>query len=242
MPGAYSRTELLLGKDGMARLRGARVAVFGLGGVGGHACEALARSGIGALDLIDADRVSLTNLNRQIIATGKTVGQLKTEAMRDRLAEIDPDIRLVVWPVFVRPDNICDFPFEEYDYVLDAVDTVSAKLAIITRAAETCTPVISAMGAGNKLDPSRFRVSDISGTRVCPLARVMRRELRKRGIEKLKVVWSDEEPVCRGDEDLAEDAEQPAEGRRSVPGSTAFVPAAAGLIMAGAVIRDLAGA
>ena len=231
----FSRTELLLGAPAMAALAKARVAVFGIGGVGGHVCEALARSGVGAFDLVDDDRVSLTNLNRQIIATHSTVGQYKVDVMRARILDINPEADVRVHRRFFLPENADEFPFGEYDYVVDAVDTVSAKLALILKARAFGVPVISAMGAGNKLDPTRFRVADVHETEVCPLARVMRRECRKRGIEHLKVVYSDEPPV----EPLASADEAAPAGKRTVPGSTAFVPAVAGLILAGEVIRDL---
>ena len=234
----FARTELLLGKDAMERLRRARVAVFGIGGVGGYVCEALARSGIGAFELVDSDTVSLTNLNRQIIATMETVGRHKAEVMAERIRSIDPQARVNVHNCFFLPENADEFSFEEYDYVVDAVDTVTAKLAIIERAMKAGVPVISAMGAGNKLDPSRFRVSDISQTSICPLARVMRKELKKRGIEHLKVVWSDEPPR----KPMAEASQEEAPpGRRDLPGSVAFVPAVCGLVLAGEVVKDLAG-
>ena len=229
MEDQFARTEMLLGREGMDRLRGARVAVFGIGGVGGYVCEALARSGVGALDLIDNDRVSLTNLNRQIIATWKTLGQYKVEAMRERIEEINPRAQVRTHRIFFLPENAEEFSFTEYDYVVDAVDTVTAKLGIILAAKEAGVPVISSMGAGNKLDGSLFQVADIYETRVCPLAKVMRRELKKRGVERLKVVYSEETPVCQ---------REGAAGR-SVPGSAAFVPPVAGLIIAGEVVKDL---
>ena len=233
MADALSRTRMLLGEHALEKLAGARVAVFGIGGVGGYVCEALVRAGIGAFDLIDADQISLTNLNRQIIALRSTLGRDKAEVMRERMLDIRPDTEIRTRKVFVLPDNIGDFPFETYDYAVDAVDTVAAKLAIIQRARETGVPVISCMGTGNKLDGSRFRVSDISETRICPLARVMRRELARRGITGVKAVWSDEEPLS------PDGTEAPPPGRRSVPGSVSFVPSAAGLLIAGEVIRDL---
>ena len=232
----FSRTEILLGTPAMQALANSRVAVFGIGGVGGHVCEALVRSGVGAFDLVDNDTVSLTNLNRQIIATHSALGRPKVEVMGERMLDINPAVRVRARRCFFLPENADEFPFGEYDYVVDAVDTVAAKLALIERAREYGVPIISAMGAGNKLDPGRFRVSDISETHTCPLARVMRRELKKRGIGHLKVVWSDEEPT-RPDV-TPEDA---APGRRDTPGSTAFVPAVAGLMIAGEVVRDLAG-
>ena len=186
----FSRTELLLGKEAMDRLANARVAVFGIGGVGGYVCEALVRSGVGAFDLIDDDKVCLTNLNRQIIATRKTVGKYKTKVMRDRILEINPNAKVTIHDCFFLPENADDFAFEEYDYIVDAVDTVTAKIALVMAAKEKNVPIISSMGAGNKLDASMFRVADIYKTKVCPLAKVMRRELKKRGVKKLKVVYS----------------------------------------------------
>ena len=232
----FSRTALLLGQEGMERLGRARVAVFGLGGVGGHAAEALARSGVGALDLVDRDRVSLTNLNRQVIALRSTVGRLKTDVMAERLREINPDLSLRLHPVFYLPDTADELPLSEYDYVVDAVDTVTAKLTLITRAREAGVPIISALGAGNKLDPTRLRVSDLSETQVDPLARILRKELRKRGIPSLKVVWSDEPPIPVPPDAGAEEDPR----RRSTPGSTAFVPSVMGMIIAGEVVKDIA--
>ena len=191
----FSRTELLLGKEAMNKLEDARVAVFGIGGVGGYVCEALARSGVGKLDLIDNDKVCMSNLNRQIIATRKTVGQYKTEVMKDRILDINPEAEVNIHNCFFLPDNADEFPFEEYDYVVDAVDTVTAKIALVMKCKELDIPIISSMGAGNKLDASAFRVTDIYKTKVCPLAKVMRRELKKRGVKKLKVVYSEEEPI-----------------------------------------------
>ncbi len=244
MSGQFSRTELLLGKAAMERLARARVAVFGIGGVGGYVCEALARSGIGALDLVDHDRVSLTNLNRQIIATHKTLGRFKTEVMKERILEIHPEAEVRLHTCFFLPENASEFPFADYDYVVDAVDTVSAKLALAVKCAETHTPAISSMGAGNKLDPTALRVADIYQTKMDPLARVMRKELKRRGIEKLKVVYSEEPPLraAAGAEELGTDENTENNGtvRRAVSGSTAFVPSAAGLIIAGEVIKDLA--
>ncbi len=245
----FSRTGLLLGESGIDRLQKSRVAVFGIGGVGGYVCEALVRSGVGAFDLIDNDTVCLTNLNRQIIATRETVGRYKVDVMKERMLSINPDVRVRTYRAFVLPENSREFPFEEYDYIVDAVDTVTAKIELILRAQELGIPVISSMGAGNKLDASLFRVADIYETKVCPLAKVMRRELRKRGVERLKVVYSEEEPIRIPEErillyrDQAEEephADHISAARRSVPGSTAFVPSAAGLIIAGEVVRDLA--
>lgn len=244
----FSRTELLLGKEAMDKLENARVAVFGIGGVGGYVCEALVRSGVGAFDLIDDDKVCLTNLNRQIIATRKTVGQYKTEVMRDRILDINPKADVRIHNCFYLPENASDFDFSEYDYVVDAVDTVTAKIELIMRAKEAGTPVISSMGAGNKLDASAFRVADIYKTKVCPLAKVMRRELKKRGVKKLKVVYSEEQPIrpiedmaisCRSHCICPPGAAHKCTERRDIPGSVAFVPSVAGLIIAGEVIKDL---
>ena len=234
----FSRTELLLGREGVERLARAHVAVFGLGGVGGYAAEALVRSGVGALDLIDSDRVSLTNLNRQILATHRTLGQYKADAARDRALEINPEARVTARRVFYGPNTAGDFDFSQYDYVIDAIDTVTGKLALIQQALAAGTPIISCMGAGNKLDPAAFRVADIYETSVCPLARVMRKELKRRGVKQLKVVYSQEPP--RGPEGALYQESLAGEVRRQVPGSAAFVPAAAGLILAGEVVRDLA--
>ena len=245
----FSRTELLLGKEAMDKLKNSRVAVFGIGGVGGYVCEALVRSGIGAFDLIDDDKVCLTNLNRQIIATRKTVGKYKTDVMKDRILEINPDARVEVHKCFFLPENADEFPFEEYDYIVDAVDTVTAKISLVMKAQEMNVPIISSMGAGNKLDASQFRVADIYKTKVCPLAKVMRRELKKRGVKKLKVVYSEEEPIrpmedtsdnCSTETVCQDGVEYKAAKRRSTPGSVAFVPSVAGLIIAGEVIKDLA--
>ena len=234
----FSRTELLLGREGMERLARAHVAVFGLGGVGGYTAEALVRSGVGALDLIDSDRVSLTNLNRQILATHRTLGQYKADAARERALEINPDAVVNARKIFYGPGAAGEFDFSCYDYVVDAIDTVTGKLALIQQALEAGTSVISCMGAGNKLDPAAFRVADIYETSVCPLARVMRKELKRRGVKQLKVVYSQEPP--RGPEGALYQESLAGEVRRQVPGSAAFVPAAAGLILAGEVVRDLA--
>ena len=246
----FSRTELLLGKDAMERLAQSRVAVFGIGGVGGYVCEALVRSGVGAIDLIDDDRACLTNLNQQIIATRKTVGRLKAEVMQERILAINPKVNVQVHACFFLPENADTFSFADYDYVVDAVDTVSAKLSLVEKCVQAHTPVISCMGAGNKLDPTAFRVADIYRTSVDPLARVMRRELKKRGIRKLKVVYSEEPPI-RPIEDMAiscrthcicpPGTKRHCTDRRDIPGSNAFVPAVAGLIIAGDVIKDLGG-
>ncbi len=229
---------MLLGKEAMERLKKARVAVFGIGGVGGYVCEALARSGVGAFDLIDNDDVSITNINRQIIATQKTVGRAKVEVMRERILDINKEADVWVHPCFFLPENAHEFDFSQYDYVVDAVDTVTAKLEIIMRATKENVPVISSMGAGNKLDASKFQVADIYKTKVCPLAKVMRRELKKRGIKKLKVVYSEEEAVCPMiNEEMEEELRMTQ--KRSIPGSVAFVPSVAGLILAGEVVKDL---
>ncbi|MCD8179877.1 MAG: tRNA threonylcarbamoyladenosine dehydratase [Firmicutes bacterium] len=232
----FSRTRLLIGKNGMERLSAARVAVFGVGGVGGYAVEALVRSGVGTVDIFDNDTVSLTNLNRQIIATEETVGRYKVDVMRERALSINPDVVINAHNCFYMPDNADEYDLSEYTYIIDAVDTVTAKIELIVRAEKAGVPIISSMGAGNKLDPSRFEVSDIYKTSVCPLARTMRRELKRRGIRKLKVVYSKEEPIRPAETDT--DGESGA--RKSIPGSVAFVPAAAGLIAAGEVIRDIA--
>ncbi len=234
MEDMFSRTRMLLGDEGVERLSKARVAVFGIGGVGGYVVEALARSGVGALDLVDSDRVALSNLNRQIIANRDTLGLLKVDAARARVLSINPHCRVQTWPVFYLPETADQFDFTQYDYVVDAIDTVAGKLQLIEAAKAAEVPILSCMGAGNKLDPTAFRVADISKTSVCPLARVMRRELKKRGIDHVKVVYSTEPALSPGPAD--EDT-----GRRSTPGSVAFVPAAAGLILAGEVIRDIAG-
>ena len=235
MQSQFSRTELLLGSDAMERLYKARVAVFGIGGVGGYAVEALVRSGIGTLDLFDHDTVSLTNLNRQIIATHATVGMPKVEAARQRILAINPNAIVNAHQVFYTPDTADQFDFTKYDYIIDAIDTVTGKLCIIQNAVAAGVPVISCMGTGNTLDASALQVTDISKTTFCPLARIMRKELRKRGIEHLKVVYSTEEALTP----VGADEEAAALGKRTIPGSTAFVPGAAGLILAGQVIRDL---
>ena len=223
----------MLGKNGMEALARARVAVFGIGGVGGYTVEALARSGVGAIDIIDNDKVSLTNINRQIYATHKTVGRYKVEVALERIAEINPGCKVTAHKTFYMPETQSEFDFTEYDYIVDAIDTVTGKITIIENAVKCGTPVISAMGAGNKLDPTAFEVTDIYKTSVCPLAKVMRRELKKRGIKKLKVVYSREEPsACVGE--IEEEGP-----KRAIPASNAFVPAVAGLIIAGEVIKDL---
>ena len=233
----YSRTELLIGSEGMEQLRGASVLVFGVGGVGSHCIEALARSGIGHLILVDNDTVSLTNINRQSIALHSTVGQYKTKVMKEKIRDIDPAIRVDTYETFVLPDNVETVFREQPDYVIDAIDTVTAKLAVIEYAQERGIPVISSMGTGNKLHPELFEITDISKTSVCPLCRVMRRELKARGIAHLKVVYSKEKPVDTSGRETGEDPG----ARRSVPGSISFVPPAAGLLIAGEGIRELAG-
>lgn len=246
----FSRTQLLFGQEGMERLFRSRVAVFGIGGVGGYTVEALARSGIGTLDLIDDDRVCLTNVNRQIFATRKTVGQYKVDVAEQRILEINPNAAVHTYKTFYGPATAEQFDFSQYDYVVDAIDTVTGKLELIEQAKRAGTPIISCMGAGNKLDPSAFEVADIFETSVCPLARVMRRELKKRGIRDLKVVYSKEPPLtpiddmtisCRTHCICPPGTARKCTQRRQVPGSNAFVPAAAGLVVAGEVVRDLAG-
>lgn len=244
----FSRTELLFGKEAMDKLAGSKVAVFGIGGVGGYVCEALVRSGVGAFDLIDDDKVCLTNLNRQIIATRSTVGKYKTDVMRERMLDINPKVDVEVHKCFFLPENADDFPWDSYDYVVDAVDTVTAKIALVMKCKEKNIPIISSMGAGNKLDGSQFKVADIYKTKVCPLAKVMRRELKKRGVKKLKVVYSEEIPTrpiedmaisCRNHCICPPGAEHKCTERRDIPGSVAFVPSVAGLIIAGEVAKDL---
>lgn len=231
----FTRTELLLGQTAMARLFSARVAVFGIGGVGSFAAEALARAGVGAIDLFDDDKVCLTNINRQLIATHKTIGKMKVEVMRERILEINPKCLVTAHECFYGAGNAEEYDLSVYDYIVDAIDTVSSKLLLIERAFQANVPVISCMGAGNKLDPTRFTVADIYSTSVCPLARVMRRELKKRGIPALKVVYSTEEAVKP-----LEAEEQRRGSRRAVPGSVSFVPPVAGFILASEVIKDIA--
>ena len=237
MENQFERTELLLGTEAIERLRNCRVAVFGVGGVGGYVTEALARSGVGAFELVDRDVVSVSNLNRQIIATWKTIGRDKTEVMAERIADINPQAQVTLHKCFFLPETADRFDFSAYDYVVDAVDTVTAKIEIILRAQQAGVPVISSMGAGNKLDPSKFEVADIYKTSVDPLARVMRRELKKRGVRKLKVVYSKEEPM----KPLGRVEADPEAGRKDVPGSSAFTPSAAGLLIASEVVKDLIG-
>lgn len=244
----FSRTELLIGKEGMERLANARVAIFGIGGVGGYAVEALARSGVGTLDLIDDDKVCLTNINRQIIATRKTVGKYKVDVAKERILDINPDAQVNTYKTFYLPDTADQFDFSEYDYVIDAIDTVSGKIQLVEQAQKLHTPIISSMGAGNKMDPTAFEVADIYKTSVCPLAKVMRRELKKRGIRKLKVVYSKEKPLvpiddmaisCKSHCICPPGAVRKCTERRQIPGSNAFVPSVVGLIIAGEVVKDL---
>ena len=233
----FLRTEMLLGRDAIEKLHSARVAVFGLGGVGGYAVEALARSGVGSLDLIDSDIVSISNLNRQILAAHSTVGMLKVDAARQRVLDINPACIVRTYPIFYTPETADQFDFTQYDYIVDAIDTVTGKLALVERAVAVNTPIICCMGTGNKLDASAFQVADISKTTMCPLARVMRKELAKRGIRHLKVVYSQEEALTP----TGWEEEAAALGKRQIPGSVAFVPGAAGLLLAGEVVRDLTG-
>ena len=233
MSDRYERTRLLLGEEGIDRLRRAHIAVFGVGGVGGYAVEALARAGVGTFTLVDSDTVSESNINRQIIALTSTVGKYKVDVFGDRIHDIDPDTVVNLYKTFVLPENVDTFDFPSFDYIVDAVDTVTAKIALITAARDAGVPVISSMGTGNKLDPSRLEIADISKTSVCPLARVMRIELRKRGIKNLKVVYSKEEP-----QKVFAPPEE-GEKRRAVPGSVSFVPPAAGLLIASEVVKDL---
>ncbi len=245
----FMRTGLLLGEEGLAKLKNSRVAVFGVGGVGGYTVEALARSGIGALDLIDKDVVDITNINRQIIATEESVGRNKVDVAKERVMSINPECNVRVYKTFYLPETADEFDFGEYDYIVDAVDTVTAKLTLIENASRAKVPVISSMGAGNKLDPTGFMVSDIYKTSVCPLAKVMRRELRKRGIDSLKVVYSKEEPIKPQRQYLPESKEEAADAKndvqeqerreKAVPGSVAFVPSVVGLIIAGEVVKDI---
>ena len=234
---AFSRTALLLGSDAMAKLNNATVAVFGLGGVGGYVVEALARSGVGGLVLVDHDTISVTNINRQILAAHSTVGQSKAEAAKNRVLDINPNIKVTVRECFFGPDTADSFDFSEYDYVVDAIDTVTGKLALVQAAQAAGVPILCSMGTGNKLDPTKFQIADITKTSVCPLARIMRKECAKRGIKHLKVLFSTEDPLSP-DPELASMEELP-EGRRALPGSVAFVPSVAGLIIAGEVIKDL---
>ena len=231
----FSRTEMLLGEAAMERLYKAKVAVFGVGGVGGYVVEALARCGIGRLDLCDSDTVSISNINRQILATHSTVGMLKVEAAKKRIADINPACEVRTYPFFYLPDTADRFDFTEYDYIVDCIDTVTGKLQLVERAVAAGTPIICSMGTGNKLDPAAFQVADISKTSMCPLSRIMRKELKKRGINHLKVVYSQEEALTPA----VDEEELKRTGKRQIPGSTAFVPGAAGLILAGEVVKDL---
>ena len=233
----FSRTELLLGKAAMEKLSHSKVAVFGVGGVGGYVCEALARSGVGYFELIDNDQVSLTNLNRQIIATHKTLGRDKVEVMRERILDINPEAEVTVYKRFFLPENADEFPFGEYDYIVDAVDTVTAKIELVVRANKLNIPIISSMGTGNKLEPMKFEVTDIYKTSVCPLAKVMRKELKERGIKNLKVVYSKEEPI-KLNMNIQEDVQEQ-NSKKVTPGSISFVPSVAGLIIAGEVVKDI---
>lgn len=238
MPDQYSRTQLLLGEEGMKKLKNARVILFGLGGVGGYTAEALARSGVGHMTLVDDDTVSLTNINRQLLATHSSIGKPKVEVAAERIHDIDPNIKVVTHKTFYLPETAEQFDFSEFDYVIDAVDTVTGKLNLIAQAKAAGVKVISCMGTGNKLDPTAFQVADISKTSGCALARIMRKECAKRGLKGVKVVYSKELPIAQ---DASVEIEPQREGssRRSTPGSVAFVPAVAGLIMAGEVIKDL---
>ena len=233
----FSRTGLLIGEEALQRLHRARVAVFGVGGVGGYTAEALARSGVGALDLIDPDTVSVTNINRQLFATHSAVGQLKVEVARQRLLDISPSMTVATYPVFYTPETADQFDFTQYDYIVDAIDTVTGKLCLAERAFAAGVPIISCMGAGNKMCGTAFQVTDISKTSICPLARVMRKELKKRGISHMKVVYSTEEALTP----VGAEEEMAATGKRQIPGSMSYIPGIAGLLLAGEVIKDLAG-
>ena len=235
----FTRTELLIGKKAVKKLNNSRVAVFGIGGVGGHCVEALVRSGVGTVDIVDNDVIAESNINRQIVALHSTVGRFKTEVMKERLLDINPNVKVNEYRCFFLPENASQFPFDKYDYVVDAVDTVKAKIAIIMAAQEHGVPVISSMGAGNKLHPEMFEIADIYKTSVCPLAKVMRQELKKRGVKKLKCVYSKEEPLQPTEESYGGELPTPDASRRSVPGSSAFTPSVVGLIIAGEVIRCL---
>ncbi len=246
----FSRTQLLLGEEAMEKLKNASVAVFGIGGVGSYTAEALARSGVGSLTLFDDDKVCLTNVNRQLIATRNTIGRQKIDVMRDRILEINPNAQVITNQCFYTAENADEFDLSQYTYIVDAIDTVSSKLILITRAQNAGVPVISCMGAGNKLDPTRFEVADIYSTSVCPLARVMRRELKARGVKKLKVVYSKEQPIvpledmsisCRAHCVCPPGTKRKCTVRRAIPGSISFVPSVAGLILAGEVVKDIAG-
>ena len=235
MAGRFSRTELIFGEDATKKLASCRVAVFGVGGVGGYAVEALARAGVGTLDIIDNDTVNITNINRQIYATTKTIGAFKVDVARERILDINPDATVNAYKTFFMPETASQFDFSVYDYVVDAIDTVKGKIELILCAKAAGVPVISSMGAGHKVDPTKFEVADIYETSVCPLARVMRTELKRRGVTSLKVVYSKEPPLTPSESDEENGA------RRQTPGSTPFVPPVAGLIIAGEVIKDLIG-
>jgi len=232
----FSRTELLIGEDGLKKLKKSKVAVFGIGGVGGHAVEALARSGIGTIDIIDNDVFSLTNINRQIFATHKTIGKNKVDVAKERLLEINPNLKINAYNTFFMPENSSDFDFANYDYIIDAIDTVTSKIELVVKAQESNTPIISSMGAGNKMNPTMFEVCDIYKTSVCPLAKVMRQELKKRHINKLKVVYSKEEPIKPI---VSAELKASEPNKRNIAGSNAFVPSVVGLIIASEVIKDL---
>jgi tRNA A37 threonylcarbamoyladenosine dehydratase len=233
----FSRTQLLLGEEAIRRLKASRVAVFGVGGVGGHAVDALARAGVGTLDLVDSDTISVTNINRQLLATHSSVGRLKVEVAKERILDIYPDAVVNTYPIFYTPETADQFDFTQYDYIVDAIDTVTGKLCLAERAFAVGTPIISCMGAGNKLDGTAFRVADISKTTICPLARVMRKELKKRGISHMKVVYSLEEALTP----VGAEEEMAATGKRQIPGSAPYIPGIAGMLLAGEVIKDLAG-
>lgn len=233
MENQFERTEMLLGKDGVDKLKRSRIAVFGIGGVGGFTAESLVRSGLGAIDIIDNDKVALSNINRQIIATHKTVGMYKVEAAKERFLDINPELKITTYKTFYTPETSIEFDFTKYDYIVDAIDTVTGKIELIINADKAGVPIISAMGAGNKLNPAMFEVDDIYNTSVCPLARVMRSELKKRGIKKLKVVYSKEKPIKPNSENNNLPHQKP------IPGSTAFVPSVAGLIIASEIVKDL---
>lgn len=235
MENQFERTELLIGKDGVEKLKNSRAAVFGIGGVGGFTAEALVRSGIGSIDIIDNDTVALSNINRQIIAAHSTLGRLKVDVAEERFLDINPDLKVRKYPVFYTPETSAQFDFTQYDYIVDAIDTVTGKIELIMNAEKAGTPIISSMGAGNKLDPTLFEVTDIYKTSVCPLARVMRSELKKRGIKKLKVVYSKEAPITP----LSGEKNNGEKFRRQTPGSAAFVPSVAGLIIAGEIVKDI---
>lgn len=246
----FSRTEILLGKEAIEKLENAKVAVFGIGGVGGYTVEALARSGVGAFDLIDDDKVCMTNLNRQLIATRQTIGKYKVDVMKERILSINPNAKVTIHKCFFLPENAEDFDFKSYTYVVDAIDTVTAKIELVLQAQKVGVPIISSMGAGNKIDPTQFHVADIYKTSMCPLAKVMRRELKKRRVKHLKVVYSTEqsrrpiedmEASCRTNCICPPGAERKCTDRRDIPGSISFVPSVAGLIIAGEVVKDITG-